>query len=393
MKKTFLVSLLFIFALGQITYAQNPAPAAAPPPQQRRIVSPELSPDGSVTFRINAPGATEVLVSGEWQKAGERQKLIKGDSTDWSLTIGPLKPEFYGYTFIVDGVQTIDPSNGRTKRDGVRYFSTFIVPGAESDLYSVKAVPHGTVSKIWYESPTLKLNRRMYVYTPAGYENGKGSYPVLYLLHGGGGDEDAWTANGLAPVILDNLIAQGKAKPMIVVMPNGNANQSAASIDAPPSLVPPQQQAPPAPGTSNPLAGKFEESMVKDIIPYMESHYRVLRTKNDRSVAGLSMGGGHTQRIVLDNPDMFNYIAIFSAGVREPNEELENRFKALKNKNPKLFYVGVGVDDRLAYTGSKNLADILKKYDFKYTYNETSGGHTWANWRIYLSKLAPELFK
>jgi len=393
MNKICLVSLFFILAASQICYAQNPAPAPAPLPQQRRMLSPELYPDGRVTFRLHAPGATEILVSGEWQNQGERQKMIKGDSSEWSLTIGPLKPEFYGYTFIVDGVQTLDPSNARTKRDGVRYFSTFIVQGAESDLYNVKAVPHGTVSKIWYESPTLKLNRRMYVYTPPGYENGKGSYPVLYLLHGGGGDEDAWIANGLAPVILDNLIAQGNTKPMIVVMPNGNANQVAASIDAPPVLVPAQQQAPPAPGTPNPLAGKFEESMVKDIIPYVESHYRVLHTKNDRSVAGLSMGGAHTQRIVLDNPDMFNYIAIFSAGVRESSEELENKFKALKTRNPKLFYVGVGVDDRLAYTGSKNLAAILKKYDFKYTYNETTGGHTWANWRIYLSKLAPELFK
>jgi enterochelin esterase-like enzyme len=392
MKRNCLVLLLFIFAAGELTYAQNPAPAPMPPPQQRRILSPEVHPDSRVSFRLIAPGATEVLVSGEWQKAGERQKLVKGDSSEWLLTVGPLKPEFYGYTFVVDGVQTIDPSNARTKRDGVRYFSTFIVSGAESDLYSVKAVPHGTVSKVWYESPTLKLNRRMYVYTPPGYENDKGSYPVLYLLHGGGGDEDAWTANGLAPVILDNLIAQGKAKPMIVVMPNGNANQSAASIDAPPSLVA-APQGPPAPGTPNPLAGKFEESMVKDIIPFIESHYRVLRTKNDRSVAGLSMGGAHTQRIVLNNPDMFNYIAIFSAGIREPNEELENQFKALKTKNPKLFYVGVGVDDRLAYNGSKNLADILKKNDFKYTYNETSGGHTWANWRIYLSNLAPELFQ
>lgn len=147
MKKTCLVSLLFILTAGQITYAQNPAPAPVAPPQQRRILSPELSPDGRVTFRLNAPGATEVLVWGEWQNPGERQKLIKGDSSEWSLTVGPLKPEFYGYTFVVNGVQTIDPSNARTKRDGVRYFSTFIVPGAESDLYSVKAVPHGTLSK------------------------------------------------------------------------------------------------------------------------------------------------------------------------------------------------------------------------------------------------------
>lgn len=233
----------------------------------------------------------------------------------------------------------------------------------------------------------------MYVYTPPGYDLTKENYPVLYLLHGGGGDEDAWTSNGLAPTIIDNLIASGKAKPMIVVMPNGNANQMAASIDAPPVAVTVAANPARTPGAPNPLTGKFEESLVKDIMPYIEHHYRVLKTKSNHAIAGLSMGGGHTQRIVLDNTDSFNYIGVFSAGVRQSNEEIENQFKALKEKNPKLFFVGVGVDDPIAYTSSKNLSELLKKDNFQTEYVETPGGHTWANWRIYLGILGAELFK
>ncbi len=320
-----------------------------------------------------------------------RENLVRNDTGLWVTTLGPLQPEFYGYTFIVDGVTVLDPSNPQIKRDGVRNASVLLVPGKESDLYSVKNIPHGTLSKVWYESPTLSLIRRMYIYTPPGYENSKSKYPVLYLLHGGGGDEDAWTTLGRAPVILDNLIAQGKAKPMIIVMTNGNANQAAAQGDSP--VLPVQEVRPPAATGGIATTGRFEESLVKDVVPYIESHYRVLKDKNNRAIAGLSMGGGHTQRITLTNPDMFAYIGIFSAGTRNVTEELENQFKVLKSKNPKLYWVGCGVNDQLAYQGSKTLAELLKKDGFNYVFRETPGGHTWANWRIYLSEMAPLLFK
>jgi enterochelin esterase family protein len=390
------VALLLLFPSGingQDVPVRQTLVAPRPNPQMgRRIISPEILPDNTVTFRIYAPHSAGVAINGEWMSgAVTRETLVRNDTGLWSTTLGPLQPEFYGYTFIIDGVTILDPSNPQIKRDGVRNASVLLVPGKESDLYAVKDIQHGTLSKVWYESPTLKLTRRMYVYTPAGYEKGRSKYPVLYLLHGGGGDEDAWTTLGRAHIILDNLIALGKAKPMIIVMTNGNANQAAAQGDSP--VLPVQEVRSPAASGGTATAGRFEESLVKDVVPYIESHYRVLKDKNNRAVAGLSMGGGHTQRITLTNPDMFSYIGVFSAGTRSVTDELENQFKVLKSKNPKLYWVGCGVNDPLAYQGSQTLAALLKKDGFNYIFRETPGGHTWANWRIFLSEMAPLLFK
>jgi enterochelin esterase family protein len=252
-------------------------------------------------------------------------------------------------------------------------------------LYQIHDVPHGTVAKVWYESPTLGLTRRMYVYTPPGYESSDESYPVLYLLHGAGGDEDAWTTLGRTNHIMDNLIAQGNAQPMIVVMPNGNANQAGASNEIPPPVAQNRQN---PPGRSR-SSGQFERSLTADIVPFIESHYRVVANKEGRAIAGLSMGGGHTIRTTLDNPEKFNYIGVFSGLVRNPNEE---EFAALKAENPSLYWVGCGVDDFL-YEGSQELVDLLKRHEFNYKYRESSGGHTWFNWRIYLSEFAPLLFR
>ena len=200
--------------------------------------SPEVLPDNRVTFRLSAPAATTVALNGEWA-AGQPAAMTKDEQGIWSVTVGPLKPELYAYTFVVNGVPALDGRVARFHRDGSRFENILIIPGPGGDLYEVNDVPHGTLSQVWYTSPTLKLTRRLYVYTPPGYEDSKVSYPVLYLLHGAGGDEDAWTSNGRAVQIMDNLIAQGKAKPMLVVMTNGNANQAAA----PDQIVPP----PPAP--------------------------------------------------------------------------------------------------------------------------------------------------
>jgi enterochelin esterase family protein len=178
---------------------------------------------------------------------------------------------------------------------------------------------------------------------------------------------------------------------MIIVMTNGNASQAATQGDSP--VLPVREVRLPAATGGLAATGRFEASLVKDVVPYIESHYRVLKDKNNRAIAGLSMGGGHTQRITLTNPDMFAYIGIFSAGTRNVTEELENQFKVLKTKNPKLYWVGCGVDDQLAYLGSRTLTDLLKKDGFNYVFRETPGGHTWANWRIYLSEMAPLLFR
>ena len=398
---TFVTIFFAISALAQEPARPAAAPAARPafrmPP---RIISPELLPDNKVTFRVYAKDALKVSVSGEWQSGfGAIENLVRNDTGLFILTVGPLKAELYGYTLTVDGVRTIDPNNIQVRRDGTNYQSFFIVPGAESDLYLQKnEVPHGTVSKIWYNSSVLNIDRRVYVYTPAGYEGGKGKYPVFYLLHGAGGDEDAWSTMGRAAQIMDNLIAQGKAKPMIVVMTNGNANQAGAQNDVPAIAVLGEQGM----AAYQRYAGKFEEHVVKDVIPFIEKNYRTLKGKDNRAIAGLSMGGAHTQTITNNNPGMFGYIGVYSMGLMnfgpqnqdaaKLDQERDAKIEALKNSGYKLYWVGVGKDDFL-YQSVVSLRALLDKHNFKYTYRESSGGHTWTNWRIYLSEFAPLLFK
>jgi enterochelin esterase-like enzyme len=326
--------------------------------------------------------------------------MTKDANGVWSVTVGPLNSEIYGYTFNVDGARIWDPANIQLKRDGTRIESVLIVPGERGDLYSIKDVPHGTMAQVWYDSPTLNLKRRMYVYTPAGYETSTQKYPVFYLLHGGGGDEDAWTSLGRAPQILDNLIASGKAKPMIVVMTNGNANQTAAPDIAPAPAAGARGAAPAggaargerggaAPAAPGAAAGpSFPDSLAKDVVPFIEKTYRVIANKQNRAVAGLSMGGGHTISVTLANPGMFGYIGVFSDGFGVVEED----FKELKKENPLLYWVGCGINDQ-AYNNSQPLLGILKKLDFKYTFYETTGGHTWYNWRLYLTEFSQLLFK
>jgi enterochelin esterase family protein len=395
------VTFVTIFLLSAGTFAQE----AARPPARRmpaRIVSPEISADNKVTFRVYAKDASKITVSGEWQAGfGAIENLVRNDTGLFTLTVGPLKPELYGYTFSVDGVRGIDQSNVQVRRDGVNYQSFFIIKGAESDLYFQKAdVPHGNISKVWYKSGVLGFDRRMYVYTPAGYDQGTSRYPVFYLLHGAGGDEDAWSNMGRAAQIMDSLIASGKAKPMIVVMTNGNANQAGAQNDVPPI--------PPVAGEQGMasyqrLAGKFEEHLVKDVVPYLEKNYRTLPGKENRAIAGLSMGGGHTQTITNNNPGMFDYIGVFSMGIMSMGQQnaeaaakLEQerlaKLEALNKSGFKLYWIGCGKDD-FVYQGVITLRANLDKVGLKYVYRESTGGHTWANWRIYLSEFAPMLFK
>ncbi len=362
-----------------------------------RIVSPEISADNSVTFSVYSPGADSVFVTGSWMGMGENGKMTKNDEGVWSLTVGPLSPSLYHYNFVVDGVRVIDPANPKAMRDGTRYASTLIVPGEGSGLFEVNDVPHGTLAKVWYDSPSLGLNRRMYVYTPPGYEDNTEDYPVLYLLHGGGGDEDAWTSLGRANYILDNLIARGEAKPMIVVMPNGNPDQTASITD--------RRSEPVTTGNVRDmvnLTAQFPESLIKDIIPYIEKHYRVIPNSANRAITGLSMGCLQTQIATIHNPELFQYIGCFSLGLQfdENLTDVTNKYlvpaydsnlETLK-ANYKLYYIGCGKDD-FVYEGVQALRARLDEDDFKYIYNETSGGHTWANWRAYLSDFAPRLFK
>ena len=358
---------------------------------QRGVVSPVVHDDGSVTFKLLARQADKVSLSGSWMQGwGASLEMSRNDTGLWSLTIDPIPSEMYTYTYQVDGVRTLDPANGLTVRDGVRNESMFIVKGQRGELYSSNDVPHGTLSKVWYSSPVLKMNRRMYVYTPPGYADGNQKYPVLYLLHGAGGDEDAWTTLGRTPYILDNLIAAGKALPMIVVMTNGNAWAAAAPGDAPAMAAPADRMS---------LAGKFEESLVKDVIPFIEKNYRVQTDPGHRAIAGLSMGGGHTMTITNNNPGMFSYVGVMSMGLMTGNrmgnydaEKHKEQIAALKESGLKLYWIGCGKQDFL-YEGVVNLRKLYDEQQFKYEYFESEGGHTWPEWRIYLSELAPKLFK
>ena len=301
--------------------AGAPAQAARPAP----LKSPEIHPDRTVTFRLLAPKATEVTLNGSWDN-GTNLQMTKDEIGVWSTTIGPLAPQLWGYWFVVDGVKALDPNNGETQRDGSRYDNLLMISGPESEWWDFKDVPHGSVQAVWYPSPTLKMaSRRMMVYTPPGYETGTQKYPVLYLLHGGGGDEDAWLTMGRANIIMDNLIAAGKAKPMIVVMPNGNATQSVSQgfgygpTPARGSRCRRRRRrrcrrstggagrragrrAADAADAPQPYAGSYPESLVKDVIPFVEKRYRVLAAKDDRAIAGLSMGGGHTVTATNNNP-------------------------------------------------------------------------------------------
>ena len=402
---TSIATLIMLFLSANVLAQEPVKPAAAPVPapvfrMPVVIKSAEILPDNKVTFRLYSKEASKISVSGEWMPGyGTSEPMVRNDTGMFSLTVGPLKPELYAYTFTVDGARMIDPNNVQVRRDGSRYESFFIIPGAESDLYIQKeGIPHGTVTKIWYKSSVLEMDRRVYVYTPAGYESGKMKYPVFYLLHGAGGDEDAWTTMGRAAQIMDNLIAEGKAKPMIVVMTNGNANQAGAQNDVP--VIPLQGEQMMA--AYQRLAGKFEAHLVKDLMPFIEKNYRTLKGKDNRAIAGLSMGGGHTQTITNDNPSMFNYIGVFSMGIMNfgpPNQntakidaEREAKIEVLKNSGYKLYWIGCGKDD-FVYQSVINLRNVLDKHNFKYTYRESTGGHTWANWRIYLSEFAPLLFK
>jgi enterochelin esterase family protein len=404
--------LLALAPLALLSQQAAPPPGAAAPGRGMMGAaagppSPEIHSDNTVTFRLMAPKASEVVLNGDWP-GGMNVAMTKDEQGVWSVTVGPLKPELWGYTFSVDGVRTLDPRNGNVKRDGVRFDNILLISGPESSLYEVNDVPHGTVSMVWYDSPTLKLTRRMYVYTPPGYAQANRRYPVLYLLHGGGGDEDAWYTLGRTNYILDNLIAQGKAVPMIVVMPNGNANQKMASGSGPvPGQTAGRGAAPPAaapsaapaaaPGRQGaaaaPMASPFPESLVKDIIPFVDKHYRTIPNKDNRAIAGLSMGGGHTLTATNTFPGTFGYIGVWSAGVRQPNDAIVKQLSAVKAAGVRLYYVGCGVDDKLAYEGSKTLVSLLKQAGIEPTFRESSGGHTWFNWRIYLSEFAPMLFR
>jgi enterochelin esterase family protein len=386
--------------LGLMALAMSQASAQAPQRRQRTptpndtLRSIEVAPDHKVTFRIYAPKASEVSIGGDFGAGGPVQ-MTKDEKGVWSTTVGPLVPDYYSYTFNVDGVRTVDPKNALIKQGIGSVDSMFLVPGQDADFEALKDVPHGDIRVAWYRSGTLDALRSVHVYTPPGYDGSSEQYPVFYLLHGGGDDDSGWSTIGRAGFILDNLIAEKKAVPMIVVMPNGSLPRPANL----PRFTPGEPPSPEFRAAMEAAQNRFTDELLKEVVPVVEKHYRVLPDRDHRAIAGLSMGGGQTLRVLTTHPDEFAYVGIWSAGLFGGNaDEFAQRNEAFfkdagrVNKNVKLLSICVGDKDFLL-NGSKALDELFEKHGIKHEMHTSGGGHTWINWRHYLAELAPRLFR
>jgi len=360
------------------------------------IISPEIHENKAVTFRLSAPNASEVKLTGDWMPpegwVPGTVAMEKDEKGTWSYTTEALEPELYSYAFMVDGLRVNDPSNAFLSRDISTSANIFLINGSPADLYRVNDVAHGTVSRRWYDSPGLGMTRRITIYTPPGYESSKVEYPVLYLLHGAGGDEEAWIELGRASQILDNLIALGKARPMIVIMPNGNVSQGAAPGEGVRGFYKPQFM---VPETMN---GMYEETFM-DIVSFVEENYRVKADKANRAIAGLSMGGFHSLHISRYYPNTFDYMGLFSAAIIPPQDassrvykDIDASLKVQMENGYKLYWIGIGKTDFL-YENVTEYREKLDSLGMSYTNRESEEGHIWKNWRIYLSEFVPLLFK
>jgi enterochelin esterase-like enzyme len=414
MRRTLILGMGLVL-MGAALSAQTPAaPAGAAPGGQRgagtgaaapgggrgrgpALVSPEVSADRKVTLRYAAPNAQQITVSGELD--GKTYPMTKGENGVWSVTIGPLAPDIYTYSFNVDGVVALDPRNTNTKMGygGFGPVSTVEVPGDGPMFYDVKNVPHGQVRIVPYVSKTLGVARNVWVYTPPDYEKGK-NYPVVYLLHGAGDIESGWTLIGRANNILDNLIAENKAKPMVVVMPLGHAIQGfyagPAKSYTPPAPAAGAPAGPPAPGPA-PLQ-PFSRDLLEDVMPMIEKTFKVSTKADDRAIAGLSMGGGHTFNIAFSRPELFRWVVAMSPAANGVNETgYPGIFKdaTVPNKQFKLLWMGVGKDDTLTGPGDKTLAEALTKAGIKHTFELREGRHEWTVWRHQLNQVAQLLFR
>lgn len=407
-----LVACLSIGVSGA-AMAQAPVPPGQParPPQ---FTSAEVSPERAVTFRIFAPNAQAVRLSAGDIPGLTPQNTVmtKADTGVWELTVGPLPAGAYRYSFNVDGVTTVDPRSAAISESNTNVWSLVVVPGHE--MFDTKDVPRGAVAAVTYKSSVLGTFRRMHVYTPPGYELGTGTYPVFYLLHGAGDNDHAWSSVGRAGFILDNLIAAKKAVPMVVVMPAGHQPRVTGNV------------------VGQSATQGFVDEFVKDVMPYVESHYRVKKDRANTAIAGLSMGGMQTLAVAVPRLGRFAYIGVYSSGMIGAFPELNRRPPAPAPATPpapaaaapaaapprpqgqtaaewekehaaiiddpalkkglKLFWFATGKDDFLVQT-TRATVDLLKKHNFAVVYQETDGAHTWLKWRDYLVEFAPQLFQ
>ncbi len=401
--------ILLVVLVSPSAWAQDPPRTPQPAPQGRgqqapQFVSPEVSADGRVTFRIFAPQAQAIrLAAGDIPGVGSNTQLTKADNGVWEVAVGPLGSGAYRYNFNVDGVATIDPRNPAISESNNNVWSLVYVPGSE--MFDTREVPHGAVAEVTYKSTTLGRFRRMHVYTPPGYETGRESYPVFYLLHGAGDNDDAWSSVGRAGFILDNLIAGKKARPMIVVMPAGHTSRATGA-------------------TNRNATEEFVNDFVNDVMPYVESHYRVLKGGANTAIAGLSMGGNQTLQVAIPRLERFGYVGVFSSGLLGAFPELARgrgtapaapapgapppaqpqtaadweKLHAATLDNPALkkgvraFWFATGKEDFLLAT-TQATVDLFKKHGFSPVFKQTEGAHTWINWRNYLVEFASMLFQ
>lgn len=354
----------------------------------RELPTAIVGADHSVTINLFAPNAKHVSLCGELTQ-GQSQPMLRDSMGAWTFTTSSLAPDLYLYWLDVDGVRVLDPGNSFVIRDIAYLFNYVIIPDSDA-LYATNAVAHGTIQTTWYHSSATNQDRRISVYLPAAYEKSKSTFPVLYLLHGSGGDETAWCELGRAVQILDNLIAQGKAQPMIVVMPNGNM-----SDDAAPGYGVKGQVRPSIPEEHR-MDGLFEEAF-PEIIRFVDTHYRTIRSAKGRAIAGLSMGGYHSYWISLNYPQYFGSVGLFSAVYHHGEmsspvyqDELV-KLRKLQTYNP-LYRIYIGNADFL-YSQNVEQRQLLDSLHFDYTYTESQGGHQWTNWRHYLSDFVTYLFR
>jgi enterochelin esterase-like enzyme len=382
-------------------------------PQGPQVVSPQVNADRTVTVRVLAPKATEITVTGELLNGSQPKPMTKGDEGIWTATLGPVPPDVYTYAFNIDGVNTTDPRNPWVKLvSSTGLASQVEVPGDGAQYYDSKPVPHGLVQIMTYESKATGATRQAYVYTPPEYNRTSTRYPVFYLLHGGGDLDPGWVMTGRANIIMDNLFAEKKAVPMIVVMPlaRGGGSLGIGPAGMSPGIaaagnvvpgpgrgaagVPGGAAATPAPAGPAPLQA-FAQDFIGDLVPAVEKTFRASSKPEDRAIGGLSAGGAATVNTAFSRPDLFRYIIIMSAGAPQNVEELYPKFfgnGAAGAKQMKLIWLAAG-DEDVALTGTKTLDEVLTKSGIKHSFKTTQGRHEWRLWRPHLYEFAQLLFR
>ena len=371
MQKSYLILILFVILMTRL-FSQ---PGNQPP-----FISPEFHSDGKLSFRFLAPNAKEVKLNAQFEK--KPLLMTKDDKGVWSVTVGPVKPDIYPYSFNADGISIADPKNSNIFPNEGFQNSLVEINDTKPLVHTVQNVPHGLVSYQYYFSKELGV-RPVIIYTPPGYTtNVNKKYPVLYLLHGTTDTEETWTKVGRANIILDNLIAAGKAEPMIMVMPYGRAYPKIAK-------------------SSGSLRNwenlqEFKIDFFDNLMPYVEKNYRTLNTKDNRAIAGFSGGGGTALYFGLNRMEKFSWIGGFAPGMLENEFDRNNAGAFINpdqtNKNLKLFWIGIGKEDGL-YEVNQKYVEVLKQKNIKHETFIADGGHTWMNCKLFLSIIAQRIFK